>query len=56
MLFISGELTYNEYPGYKDIQLPCYPQSEFTVVAGVGHTGPWEKPDEISTIIRNFFQ
>lgn len=56
MLFITGELTYKEYPGYKDIQMPYYPSSEFVVVSGVGHTGPWEKPDEISTIIKNFFQ
>ncbi|WP_167611919.1 alpha/beta fold hydrolase [Maribellus sediminis] len=56
MLFISGELTRKEYPGYKDIQMSCFPESEFIEVAGVGHTGPWEKPDEIATDIRNFFE
>ena len=55
LLFMSGELTVNEYPGYADFQLPCYPRGEYLEIPGVGHTGPWEKPDEIASLVRNFF-
>ena len=55
-LFISGELTRKEYPGYKDIQMSCYPRSEYIEVQGVGHTGLWEKSAEIADAIRNFFK
>jgi proline iminopeptidase len=55
MLFISGELTANEYPEYAQIQMSCYPQSEYTQVPGVGHSGAWEKSDSVAEIIRNFF-
>jgi proline iminopeptidase len=55
LLLIGGEFTANEYPGYLDLQLPLYPNAEYTEIPGVGHTGPWEKPDEIATLIRDFF-
>jgi pimeloyl-ACP methyl ester carboxylesterase len=31
-----------------------YPRSEELVISGVGHDGPWEKPDEIAAAIRDF--
>ena len=55
-LFIGGELTHKEYPNYPDIQMQYYPNGEFVEIPGVGHTGPWEKPNEIALIIRTFFQ
>ena len=55
-LFIGGELTINEYPEYPAIQMSYYPHSEYVEIKGVGHTGPWEKPEEIAAVIRNFFQ
>jgi pimeloyl-ACP methyl ester carboxylesterase len=55
LLLMGGELTANEYPGYLDLQLPIYPQSEYLEIPGVGHTGIWEKPDDIAIVIRNFF-
>lgn len=55
-LFIGGELTGKEYPKYPDLQMSYYPRSEYAEIPGVGHTGPWEKPEEIAAIIRNFFQ
>lgn len=56
LLLLSGELTINEYPDYPVMEMSYYPISEYVEIPGVGHTGPWEKPDEIATIIRNFFQ
>ena len=53
-LFIGGELTMKEYPDYSDIQMSHYPRSEFAEIPGVGHTGPWEKPAKVATVIRNF--
>ncbi|MBD3288380.1 alpha/beta fold hydrolase, partial [candidate division KSB1 bacterium] len=54
MLFISGKLTEESYPEYSAMQMSYYPQTEYVTIAGVGHTGPWEKPDEIAVLIRNF--
>ena len=56
LLLMGGELTANEYPGYLDLQLPIYPKSEYLEIPSVGHTGIWEKPDDIAIAIRNFFQ
>lgn len=55
LLLIGGEFTANEYPDYPDLQLPFYPNAEYIEIPGVGHTGPWEKPYEISSLIRDFF-
>jgi len=55
-LFIGGELTVDEYPEYAGTQMSYYPNSEFAEVSGVGHTGPWEKPAEISELIRNYLK
>ena len=55
LLYLSGELTTNEYPDYPGLQLPYYPQSEYIEILGVGHTGPWEKPNEVASLIRNYF-
>lgn len=54
LLLIAGELTMNEYPKYSDIQMSYYPQSIYREIPDVGHTGPWEEPDEIALVIRNF--
>jgi len=54
LLFIAGKLTEGPYPEYPDMQMSYYPQSEYVTIPGVGHTGLWEKPDEVATAIRNF--
>ena len=54
MLFISGKLTEESYPEYSAMQMSHYPQTEYVTIDGVGHTGPWEKPDEIAVLIKNF--
>jgi len=56
ILFIGGEYTMNEYPEYIQLQMQYYSQTEYVEIPEVGHTGPWEKPDEIAGIIRNFLQ
>lgn len=55
-LFIAGEFTMEEYPEYSDIQMSYYPRSEYVEIPEVGHTGPWEKPDEIAPVIRSFLK
>ena len=55
-LFIGGQLTIDELPEYLELQQQHYPSSELIAVQNTGHTGPWEKPLEISTIVRNFLQ
>jgi len=54
LLFIAGKLTEEPYPDYPDMQMSYYPQAEYVAIAGVGHTGLWEKPDEVAAVIRNF--
>jgi len=54
MLFISSDSVAEEYPEYGDMQRSYYPQSEYVEIPGTGHSGPWEKPEELSTLIRNF--
>ncbi len=54
VLFMMGELTRAEYPDYLDLHTVHYPQSEVIFVSGVGHTGVWEKADEVADHIRNF--
>ena len=54
MLIIGGSLTALEYPDFIDLQRAYYPQSEYVEIPNVGHSGPWERPEEISTLIRNF--
>ncbi len=56
MLFLGGELTMNEYPNYISLQTHHYPQNETVIISGVGHTGPWEKPNIIAQLIGDFFQ
>ncbi|MCB2204611.1 alpha/beta hydrolase [bacterium] len=55
MLLIVGALTLKSYPQFPEMQRSFYPRSEFVTIAGVGHTGVWEKPDEIADEIRSFF-
>jgi len=55
MLLIVGELTLNSYPEFPELQRSYYPKSDFVTITGVGHTGVWEKPDEIAGEIRSFF-
>ena len=55
-LFISGELTLNELPGYMDLNMEYYSNSELITVSNTGHTGVWEKPSEVSEIIRSFLK
>jgi proline iminopeptidase len=55
LLYMVGELTSEEYPNLADLQMAYYPRGEFVRINGVGHTGPWEKPDEIASLIRDFF-
>ena len=55
-IFIGSDNVLNELPEYADLQMQYYPQSDLITVSGVGHTGPWEKPDEIASLIRNQFQ
>lgn len=54
MMFVARKLTEEPYPEYPDLQMSYYPQSEYVATAGVGHTGLWEKSDEVATVIRNF--
>jgi proline iminopeptidase len=56
MLFIGSDKVIGELPDYPDTQRAYYPKSDIATVTGVGHTGPWEKPDEVSELIRNYFQ
>lgn len=52
--FIVGSLTLQNYPDYLSLQMPAYPTSESVIINHVGHTGPWEKADEIVALIRDF--
>ncbi|MFC1716836.1 alpha/beta fold hydrolase [Candidatus Poribacteria bacterium] len=54
MLFIYGGLTEALSDSGVDLQMSYYPQSEELVISGVGHDGPWEKPDEVAAAIRDF--
>ena len=54
LLFISGKLTEESYPDYPNMQMSNYPRSTYMTIDGVGHTGVWEKPDEVANEIRNF--
>jgi pimeloyl-ACP methyl ester carboxylesterase len=54
LLLIIGELTGEHYPEYPAMQMSYYPQTEHVTIAGVGHTGLWEKPDEVAAAIRSF--
>ena len=54
--FIVGEKTLDELPEYPDLQMKYYPTIELTTLPGVGHTGPWEKSDELASIIRKFLK
>lgn len=56
MLLIGSDKVIGELPEYPDLQRSYYPSSEFIMVNGVGHTGPWEKSYEISEFIRNYFK
>ncbi|PLX14925.1 MAG: hypothetical protein C0597_09425 [Marinilabiliales bacterium] len=56
MLFIGSDKVIAEIPEYPGLQMNYYPQSELATVAGVGHTGPWEKSGEVAALIRNFFK
>ncbi|MGW8316224.1 MAG: alpha/beta fold hydrolase [Bacteroidales bacterium] len=55
-LMVCGELTIHEYPDYPAMEMSHFPISEYVEIYGVGHTGPWEKPDEIASLIRTYFQ
>jgi proline iminopeptidase len=55
MVFVSGSLTANEYPEYSESQMAVYPVSQYVEIEGTGHTGPWEKAEEVSGIIRTQF-
>jgi proline iminopeptidase len=56
MLFIGSDKVLSELPEYPGLQMKYYPKSELVTVSGVGHTGPWEKPNEVASLIRNYFQ
>ncbi len=54
-LFMFGELTITKgYPQYPALQTSFYENHETVVIPTVGHTGPWEKADEIAGVIRDF--
>lgn len=55
-LFIAGSLTTEELPAYMDLQRSHYPLSEYYEITETGHTGPWEKPVEVTEQIRNFIK
>ncbi|MDF1699455.1 MAG: alpha/beta hydrolase [Saprospiraceae bacterium] len=55
-LFMAGSLTTTELPDYMDMQRGYYPSSEYYEIPETGHTGPWEKPEEVSEQIRNFIK
>ena len=56
LLFIAGKLTETPYPDYPAKQMAYYPQSEYVAIPGVGHTGVWEKPNEVAGVIRDFLK
>lgn len=56
LLMMCGELTRNEYPDYPAMEMAHFPETEYVEIPGVGHTGPWEKPDLIASLIRTIFQ
>jgi len=55
-LFIAGSLSQGDLPQYMDMQRAVYPSSQFLVIEGTGHTGPWEKSSQIVEHLRNFYQ
>lgn len=55
-LFIWGSFTISEYPELPGLQNQYYQNSENIYIPGVGHTGVWEKADEVSAAIRNFLK
>lgn len=56
MLFVGSDKVIGELPDYPDLQMALYPKSDFALVTGVGHTGPWEKSGEVAELIREYFQ
>lgn len=54
LLFIGGQLTIDNYPKYPSMQTNFYQNSEIIFIPSVGHSGVWEKADEVSALIRNF--
>jgi len=55
-LFVGSEKVMQDLPEYANLQMQYYPVKELVEIPGVGHTGPWENPDAIAAIIRNYFQ
>lgn len=55
-LFIAGSLTVTALPEYIDLQMEHYKNASYLEIPNTGHTGPWEKPAEISQAIRNFLK
>ncbi len=54
LLFMIGQLTLDDVPNYPAMQTKYYQDSETLILPNVGHSGVWEKADEITAIIRNF--
>ncbi len=54
VLVMAGGLTVGDLPGYIDFLRPHYPEFHYVEIAGVGHTGPWEKADVVAAEIRSF--
>ncbi len=52
-LFISGSLSMHEYSEYLEMQSVFYNRSEEFIIEGIGHSGVWQKPDEIIKIIKS---
>lgn len=55
-LFMGGQLTLNDLPKYMELQMEYYPGSQLVIIPMTGHTGVWEKPDEIADAVRAFLQ
>lgn len=54
VLFIGGSLTLNNFPEYMEMQMSYFTNTKLVIVEGVGHTGVWEKPDEIIDLVKEF--
>jgi proline iminopeptidase len=55
-LFIAGSKTVDELPEYMGMQMENYPNAAYKEIQGTGHTGPWEKPAEIVSLVRSFIK
>lgn len=58
LLFLYGERTEAapDLSAFLNLMTSYYPRSERQEVKGTAHSGPWEKPEEVTNHIRDFLE